>query len=103
VECVSAAAPGEYDAPVHAVIGNAGQSLSPFTGVPPAWSLWRFAQFGFSTIEVDGPAGELTMSFFADCQRANNHEHPVTKQLPIDCSRADQLVHSFAIRRRVAP
>jgi len=102
-ECVSPQTPGEYDAPVHAIIGNAGQSLSPFRGAAPDWSLWRFAQFGFSTIRVDGPRGSLQMDFYADCQRANAHTHPVTTAPPANCSRANQLVHSFTITRRVKP
>ena len=99
-KCVTPDAAGGYDAPIHAIIGNAGQSLSPFTGTPPDWSLWRFAAFGFSTIEADGLSNKLTMNFYADCQRENSHDQPVTNVQPVNCSRANQLVHSFTIQRR---
>lgn len=54
-------------APVHAVIGNAGQTLSPFNTPIPAWSKWRYENFGFSTIEAS--SNKLVMSFFSDIGR----------------------------------
>jgi hypothetical protein len=60
-----------YAAPVHAVIGNGGQSLTPCLAQPPAWSLWCFPQFGYSAIEVTG-AERLVMRFYADQLPAPN-------------------------------
>merc|ERR1712216_700732 len=64
--CVEPSVPGGYAAPVHAVVGNAGQSITPFpTGPPPAWSRWRLAEFGYATLEIQGPSS-LDLRFFAD-------------------------------------
>ena len=60
-----------YAAPVHAVIGNGGQSLTPCLDQPPAWSSWCFPQFGYSAIEASG-AERLVMRFFADQLPAPN-------------------------------
>lgn len=60
----------------HAVIGNAGQSLSPFPATHPDWSRWRFAEFGYSTIEVEGGKA-LTMRFFADKNNSQVYEFSI--------------------------
>eukprot|EP00656_Telonema_subtile_P030983 TRINITY_DN3394_c0_g1_i1.p1 TRINITY_DN3394_c0_g1~~TRINITY_DN3394_c0_g1_i1.p1 ORF type:complete len:618 (+),score=64.76 TRINITY_DN3394_c0_g1_i1:86-1939(+) len=68
-KCVKPEHPNGYAAPIHAVVGNGGQSLSHFPNAsatyPPSWSEWRFAEFGYSTIEVSGGAS-LHMQFWAD-------------------------------------
>lgn len=111
--CVAAAGPGGYDAPVHAVIGNAGQSLSPFclpdrpycccSALPPLcadackalppWSVWRMDSFGYSVIEVEGSTG-LTMNFYQDCVGERDGGTMWS------CTEFNKLVHSFTIRRR---
>jgi hypothetical protein len=49
--CVTAPAPGEYDAPVHISIGNAGQGISPINpDKAPGWVLYRAAEWGYSTL-----------------------------------------------------
>lgn len=104
---------GEYDAPVHAIIGNGGQSLTPFCTdasrkcccsvdgpkckeacdkVPP-WSLWRMSSFGFAQIEVQG-ATRLNMNFYMDCD--GEHEGPTLGK----CKNYDELVHTFSIESR---
>ena len=75
-KCVQAETPGTYDAPVHAVIGNAGQSLTKFPETHPVWSLWRFSEFGYATIEVQG-AKELTMRFWADADNGLVHKFSI--------------------------
>lgn len=56
--------PGEYGAPIHAVVGNGGQSLTYWKDSAPSWSKFRFSEFGYSTIKVD--ASDLVMNFYAD-------------------------------------
>ena len=56
--------PGEYGAPIHAVVGNGGQSLTYWKDLAPSWSKFRFSEFGYSTIKVD--ASDLVMNFYAD-------------------------------------
>mmetsp|Transcript_29660 Transcript_29660/g.78618 ORF Transcript_29660/g.78618 Transcript_29660/m.78618 type:complete len:651 (-) Transcript_29660:185-2137(-) len=109
--CVESA-PGDYSAPVHAVIGNAGQSLTPWclphngscccssTGVQcaeaceavPAWSLWRMDEFGFSVLEVDGPRA-LTVNFYTDCVGTR------VRDTMTECTESNKLVKSFTIER----
>jgi hypothetical protein len=105
---------GEYDAPVHAVMGNGGQSLTRFCTdkagtcccsslgpsckeacdkLPP-WSKWRMDSFGFSSLEVQGST-KLTMNFYQDCD--GEYEERQTMQ---HCKHYDELVHSFSLERR---
>jgi len=88
-KCVTPAKSGAYAAPIHAVIGNAGQSLTPYpfdaTHPAPVWSKWRYTcpqkgnkcvpqaelnkdghGFGYSTLTADGIKNTLTLNFFAD-------------------------------------
>ena len=60
--CINGA-PGAYTAPVHAVIGNAGQELSPF---PPLdnRTLFSYEGWGFNMLDVNKT--HLTLSFYAD-------------------------------------
>jgi hypothetical protein len=51
----------------------------------PSWSRWRFAEFGYSTIEVAG--AELTMRFFSDV------EDYAAKATP------NRQMYNFTIRR----
>ena len=60
---------GRYPGPVHAIIGNAGQSLTPFFKNLPAWSKWRNSGFGFSTLEANSTS--LTLSFYDANATAN--------------------------------
>lgn len=64
-----------YPGPVHAIIGNSGQSLTPFRKTVPAWSEWRYKGFGFSTIEVN--ASKLTLSFYGDTNESAKLLHTV--------------------------
>jgi acid phosphatase type 7 len=73
--CVETSSSNEYGGIVHAVIGNAGQSLSAFHN-ETSWSLWRFPEFGYSSIEVVGRKN-LTMRFFADSNHTVVHEFTI--------------------------
>eukprot|EP00927_Polykrikos_kofoidii_P026610 TRINITY_DN23667_c0_g1_i1.p1 TRINITY_DN23667_c0_g1~~TRINITY_DN23667_c0_g1_i1.p1 ORF type:complete len:687 (-),score=77.31 TRINITY_DN23667_c0_g1_i1:259-2238(-) len=104
---------GQYAAPVHATIGNGGQSLSSWCtdgsrtcccssigptcqaacNNVPAWSKWRLDAFGFAQLEVHG-ARELTMNFYVDCD--GERDGPTLR----DCKRFDHLVHSFTLSRQ---
>ena len=66
-KCVTTKDAAGYDAPIHAVIGNAGQSL---TGFPPKnetapWSVYQGKEWGFSHMRVFN-ATHLTLDFYAD-------------------------------------
>lgn len=105
--------PGEYTAPVHAVIGNAGQSLTRFCtdsshtcccsslgpsckaacDSVPKWSQWRMDGFGFSSLEVEGST-RLTMNFYQDC------DGDIDGSTQKECKRFDERVYTFSIERR---
>jgi hypothetical protein len=66
-KCVNQTDAAGYDAPIHAVIGNAGQSLTAF---PPAnetaaWSVYQGSEWGFSHMRAHN-ATHLTLDFYAD-------------------------------------
>eukprot|EP00929_Paragymnodinium_shiwhaense_P083225 TRINITY_DN44269_c0_g1_i1.p1 TRINITY_DN44269_c0_g1~~TRINITY_DN44269_c0_g1_i1.p1 ORF type:complete len:670 (-),score=5.90 TRINITY_DN44269_c0_g1_i1:47-2056(-) len=106
---------GEYSAPIHAVIGNGGQSLTRFctnsTGTcccssvgptckeacdaVPSWSEWRMDSFGFASLEVQGST-RLTMNFHQDC---DGEFDGVTMK---GCKRYDVPVHTLSIERRAS-
>jgi hypothetical protein len=66
-QCVTTKDAAGYDAPIHAVIGNAGQSLTPFP--PPnetaAWSVYQGKEWGFSLMTAHN-ATHLTLEYYAD-------------------------------------
>ena len=41
-----------YDAPIHAVVGNAGQRLSSFSSPRAEWSMYEAKEWGFSHLTV---------------------------------------------------
>jgi len=108
-ECVKPSSPGGYAAPVHAILGNGGQSLSPFClnatcccsmeeGSCPAackalpkWSQWRLDRFGFSTLLVEGKE-KLTVDFFVDCI---GERDKATMKGP--CIGSNQLAHTLVL------
>jgi acid phosphatase type 7 len=75
--CVTAPSPGAYDAPVHVIIGHAGQTLTP--PVDPAPIIrWQDSTYGYSTVNI-ASAELLTMNIYADA--------------------GDQLIYAFNITR----
>ena len=67
--CVTTTDGAGYDAPIHAVIGNAGQALTNFSadaGLKPAsWSVYAAKEWGFSHMTIHN-ATHLTVDFYAD-------------------------------------
>ena len=55
-----------WAAPVHAVIGNAGQSLTPLPHVKPHYDIYEAEEWGFSTLEAAAAGDELTLFFWGD-------------------------------------
>lgn len=82
-KCVTEKDAAGYDAPIHAVIGNAGQGLSKFPAKPPAYDIYEKAEFGFSTLLAHN-ATHLTFNFFGNA--------------PSD--QAPPLHHTFTIVRK---
>lgn len=62
--CVTATEAGAYDAPIYAIIGNAGMDLTALGSTSPILK-WQDSVYGFSTIVVSD-ATQLKMTFFAD-------------------------------------
>ena len=65
--CVTATDAAGYDAPIYAIIGNAGQTLNAF---PPKhhkrrWSVYEASEWGFSHLTAHN-ATHLTLDFYAD-------------------------------------
>ena len=56
---------GRYDAPIHAIIGNAGQSLTSFPAKKAQWSVYEGKEWGFSHMSIHN-ATHLTLDFYAD-------------------------------------
>jgi hypothetical protein len=78
--CQNSSVDDQYDAPIHAVIGNAGQSLTKFPRTHPEWSLWRMSEFGYSTLEVNGKSN-LTMRFWADVNNSLVHTFTIAGKI----------------------
>jgi len=57
--------PDGYDAPVHLVVGNGGQSLSRFPPLKPSYNVFQQHEWGFSVLEAHN-ATHLTFSFYGD-------------------------------------
>jgi hypothetical protein len=76
-ECITAPE-GQYAAPVHAVIGNAGQSLTSFPEPTAPWSLYQAVEFGYSAIQVHG-SKELRMRYFADNGQVLHYEFTIRR------------------------
>lgn len=64
-KCVTIKDASGYDAPIHTVIGNAGQGLTKINYKAAPWSLYNAAKWGWSHVEVSN-ATHMKMSFFND-------------------------------------
>jgi hypothetical protein len=80
--CANTSDAAGYDAPIHAVIGNAGQSLTALPATKAPWSIWNDAHYGFSHITVSN-ATHLRMDYYRDA--------------PLD--ETASVYHSFEINR----
>ena len=63
--CITTKDAAGYDAPIHAVVGNAGQGLSVFGSPRAPWSVYQAAEWGFSHVTVHNDT-HLTLAFHAD-------------------------------------
>ncbi len=63
--CVTRKDAAGYDAPIHAVIGNAGQNLSAFPPIQSEWSVYQAQEWGFSHVAIHN-ATHLSLDFYAD-------------------------------------
>ena len=64
-KCITSKDAAGYDAPIHTVIGNAGQGLTPINYKAAPWSLYNAAKWGWSHVEVSN-ATHMRMSFYND-------------------------------------
>ena len=71
--CVAAPAPGAYDAPIHACIGNAGQGLSGIAKTMPRWVNWQMNEWGYSSLHLWN-ATDLTFDIFDDATGTLQHQ-----------------------------
>jgi hypothetical protein len=80
--CVQAPAPGAYDAPIHASIGNAGQGLSGINEkTHPKWVVWQMNQWGYSGLHVWN-ATHLTLDLLDDATGTVQHEIVISRTYP---------------------
>ena len=80
--CVTAPAPGAYDAPVHACIGNAGQGLSGVNNATkPDWVRWQMNEWGYSSIHLWN-ATTLTMNLYNETDSTVQHEIVISRTFP---------------------
>jgi hypothetical protein len=64
-KCVTVKDEYGYDAPIHLIIGNAGQSLTKLPTKNASWSLWNDAHWGFSHMTISNST-HLTVDFYTD-------------------------------------
>ncbi|RYG47785.1 hypothetical protein EON67_08240 [archaeon] len=77
-QCVSAPA-GQYDAPVHVIIGNAGMSLTPSS--PDPMLRYQNSEYGYSTLHIKS-AQHLEMNFYADDTNALHYTLTLDRTYP---------------------
>mmetsp|Transcript_3441 Transcript_3441/g.8676 ORF Transcript_3441/g.8676 Transcript_3441/m.8676 type:complete len:226 (+) Transcript_3441:1-678(+) len=69
--CLAPKTAGAYDAPVHAVIGNAGQGISAFPAKKATWSLYQAAEWGWNELLCHN-ATHMTLNMYGN----NNYTVP---------------------------
>ena len=80
--CVTAPAPGAYDAPVHVSIGNAGQGLSGInTKKHPEWVRYQANEWGYSALHVWN-ATTLTLDLYDDATGSVQYEVVIQRTYP---------------------
>ncbi|CAK0808173.1 unnamed protein product [Prorocentrum cordatum] len=61
-----------YSAPVHAVIGNGGQTLTPTAKRPAPWVAWQASTWGWSALTAEG-SRQLRLTFYAEDNATLHH------------------------------
>lgn len=83
--CVTHKDNAGYDAPIHAIVGNAGQRLSGFPLLRSKWSVYQAQEWGFSHVTIHN-ATHLTLDFYADAPLDNtaplHHSVTITRKFP---------------------
>lgn len=83
--CVTTQDAAGYDAPIHAVIGNAGQSLTAFPATRAPWSIYQQSHWGFSHLTAHN-ATHLTLDFYNDAPLDGtapiDHSHTLVRKFP---------------------
>jgi hypothetical protein len=82
-KCHEPAHPGAYDAPIHAVIGNAGQRLTPHPGKTAEWTKYVAIEHGYERILVHN-ATHMTMNFHANEKNEIHHTFTIVRNFPRD-------------------
>jgi hypothetical protein len=82
-ECKTAPHPGGYDAPVHTVIGNGGQGITPPPAKWGAWTRYQASEWGYERILVHN-ATHLTMQFFANTNNVLHYTFQIIRNYPRD-------------------
>jgi hypothetical protein len=71
---------GEYSAPIHAVVGNAGMDLSPFKDPVSPLTQYHAEEWGWSTLEFN--ATHMHMGFWADESQELHYDFTVYRAYP---------------------
>eukprot|EP00055_Hartaetosiga_balthica_P011519 m.52627 g.52627 ORF g.52627 m.52627 type:complete len:579 (+) comp7627_c1_seq1:64-1800(+) len=78
--CMEPKTEGGFAAPIHAVIGNGGMSLTPVPEKPADWTVYQNSVWGYSTIDAN--ATTLHMQFFEDETNHLLHEFTISHPFP---------------------
>jgi len=80
-QCIKPKARGEYDAPIHTVIGNGGQGLAPIPLRKAPYSLYEKDEWGYERILVHNST-HLTMQFYANHLNTLHHSFQIVRAFP---------------------
>lgn len=80
-QCVTPPGDGSYAAPVHVVLGNAGQTVTPLVTPQPATIDFQGAYHGYSTLSIASPSS-LTLNFYADSDNSLQYSLAINRAPP---------------------
>lgn len=78
---IQAKTPGAYDAPIHAVIGNGGQTLSGLPTTRVEWDEFHANEYGYSFMTAYN-ATHLNMQFYGDEENELLYEFTIYRTFP---------------------
>eukprot|EP00056_Hartaetosiga_gracilis_P003949 m.69734 g.69734 ORF g.69734 m.69734 type:complete len:564 (-) comp11644_c0_seq1:167-1858(-) len=78
--CMEPKTEGGYAAPIHAVIGNGGMSLTPIPTKKADWTVFQDSVWGYSTIDANSTT--LHMQMFEDESNRLLHEFTISHPYP---------------------
>lgn len=81
--CVNTTAADGYDAPIWAIVGNAGQSLysPPLPGTSLPYAVWQQSDYGYADIKFAGATG-LTMTYYGASDGSVRHSFTISRSYP---------------------